>query len=98
MMGFLLVAASHAVLLNGPITPAHRLCDTRSRGCEDNSDQRLRFRVTEPSRRDFKMDAYHIDARPCRLIGDMRCPGKTREIWRAGEPVTETLIRSFGPR
>lgn len=42
------------------------------------------------------MDAYRLDSRLCRLIGNLRCVGKMRTIWRMGEPLQQTLARSFG--
>lgn len=45
---------------------------------------------------DGKMDAYRVNSRPCGIVGNMRCPKKGREVVRIGEPVRETLARSFG--
>ena len=48
---------------------------------------------------DIKMNAYRFDARPCRVIGNMGCPKQARiKLFRLGEPLGETLLRSFGPR
>ena len=48
---------------------------------------------------DTKMSAYRFDARPCRVIGNMGCPKQARlKLFRLGEPLRETLLRSFGPR
>ncbi|MFK4792716.1 hypothetical protein [Sphingobium sp. ZW T5_29] len=48
---------------------------------------------------DTKMAAYRFDARPCRIIGNMGCPKQARiKLFRLGEPLHETLWRSFGPR
>jgi hypothetical protein len=53
---------------------------------------------TSPGR-DTKMSAYGFDARPCRVIGNMGCPKKARlRLFRLGEPLRETLLRSFAPR
>lgn len=49
--------------------------------------------------RDIKMSAYRFDARPCRVIGNMGCPKHARlRLFRLGEPLRETLLRSFAPR
>lgn len=54
---------------------------------EDDADRR-------PS---SKMDAYGYEARPCRVIGNMGCPKRAnRRIFRLGEPIRDTLTRSFG--
>ncbi|WP_336973527.1 hypothetical protein [Sphingobium aromaticiconvertens] len=46
-----------------------------------------------------KMDAYGYEARPCRIIGNMDCPKRARrQIFRLGEPIGDTLTRSFGLR
>lgn len=48
---------------------------------------------------DNKMSAYRFDARPCRVIGNMGCPKQARlRLFRLGEPLRETLMRSFVPR
>lgn len=48
---------------------------------------------------DIKMSAYRFDARPCRVIGNMGCPKRARlKLFRLGEPLRETLLKSFGPR
>lgn len=48
---------------------------------------------------DTKMSAYRFDARPCRVIGNMGCPKQARlKLFRLGEPLRETLLRTFGPR
>lgn len=47
-------------------------------------------------RPDPKIMAYRFEAKPCRLIGNMDCPRRaSRQIFRLGEPITETLSRSF---
>lgn len=46
-----------------------------------------------------KMDAYRYNARPCRIVGNMDCPKRARrQIFRLGEPLRDTLTRSFGLR
>ena len=46
-----------------------------------------------------KMDAYGYEARPCRVIGNMGCQKRaSRRIFRLGEPIADTLTRSFGLR
>jgi hypothetical protein len=46
-----------------------------------------------------KMEAYRFRDRPCRLVGNMDCPKRaSRRLWRLGEPIGETLSRSFGLR
>ena len=53
----------------------------------------------EPLATDAKMSAYRFDARPCRVIGNMGCPKRARiKLFRLGEPLGETLLRSFIPR
>ena len=48
---------------------------------------------------DNKMSAYRFNARPCRVIGNLDCPKQARlQLFRLGEPVRETLWRSFMPR
>jgi hypothetical protein len=48
---------------------------------------------------DNKMTAYRFDARPCRVIGNMDCPKQARlRLFRLGEPLGETLMRSLSPR
>ncbi len=48
---------------------------------------------------DTKMSAYRFDARPCRVIGNMGCPKQARlKLFRLGEPLLDTLVRSFVPR
>ena len=48
---------------------------------------------------DNKMSAYRFDARPCRVIGNFGCPKQARlQLFRLGEPVRETLSRTFLPR
>ncbi len=48
---------------------------------------------------DNKMSAYRFDARPCRIIGNMGCPKQARlRLFRLGEPLRDTLLRSFAPR
>lgn len=45
---------------------------------------------------DPKMNAYRFDARPCRIIGSFCQKRANRQIFRLGEPIGETLTRSFG--
>lgn len=48
---------------------------------------------------DIKMNAYRFDARPCRLVGNLDCPKRAnRQLFRLGEPIAETIKRSFGIR
>lgn len=48
---------------------------------------------------DIKMNAYRFDARPCRIIGNLDCPKRAnRQLFRLGEPIAETIGRSFGLR
>ncbi|WP_449474199.1 hypothetical protein [Sphingobium chungangianum] len=50
-------------------------------------------------RADNKMSAYRFDARPCRIIGNMGCPKQARlRVFKLGEPLRETLMRSFASR
>lgn len=47
---------------------------------------------------DNKMSAYRFDARPCRVIGNFGCPKQARlRIFRLGEPLRDTLLRTFMP-
>lgn len=57
------------------------------------------MRITGPASpaADIKMNAYRFDARPCRVIGNLDCPKRAnRQLFRLGEPVEETIRRSFG--
>lgn len=57
----------------------------------------IRLSRSLPSGEDRKMEAYNMSSgRQCGLIGGQRCPGKGRQIWRLGEPVRQTIARSFG--
>ncbi|EQB01742.1 hypothetical protein FHS51_001901 [Sphingobium wenxiniae] len=59
------------------------------------------FRITEETAPgvDNKMRAYGFDARPCRIIGNLDCPKRAnRTLFRLGEPVEDTLLRSFRAR
>ncbi|HKY79987.1 MAG TPA: hypothetical protein VJM09_00770 [Sphingobium sp.] len=48
---------------------------------------------------DNKMSAFRFDARPCRIIGNLGCPKQARlRLFRLGEPLRETLARTFAPR
>ena len=57
------------------------------------------FESSGPGGSDAKMSAYRFDARPCRIIGNMGCPRRARlKLFRLGEPLRDTLLRSFMPR
>lgn len=43
----------------------------------------------------LKMEAYRVQSRPCGVVGN-RCPKKGRKIWQMGQPLEETISRSFG--
>ncbi|WP_022681985.1 hypothetical protein [Sphingobium bisphenolivorans] len=45
---------------------------------------------------DAKMSAYRFDARPCRIVGAQCMKRANRQLFRLGEPITQTLLRSFG--
>lgn len=101
MIAFMLAIAATASATAGLPKPARAdLACMLSKSCarpdvdRDDSDMRLAQSVA-PSQ-DLKMDAYRLDSRPCRLIGNLRCLGKMRTIWRMGEPLQQTLARSFG--
>ncbi|HEX7783258.1 MAG TPA: hypothetical protein VF509_10665 [Sphingobium sp.] len=69
-----------------------------SRTCLDvrSGEEGLRLSQSTGSSEDRKMEAYRISGRPCGLIGGFKCPGRGRQIWRLGEPVRQTIARSFG--
>ncbi len=79
--------------------PSAAPCQAVPSLCND----RTALEVEEPRlfsdgiRRDSgKMDAYRYDARPCRIVGNMDCPKRARrQIFRLGEPLRDTLARSF---
>ena len=59
---------------------------------------RLRIESGEPQV-DAKMNAYRFNARPCRVIGNFGCPKQARlRLFRLGEPLRDTLARSFSLR
>lgn len=58
----------------------------------------LGFSDSSVSRYDPKMEAYRLDPRPCRVVGNLDCPPKSKPIWKLGEPVGHTLARSLGLR
>ncbi|HWV13432.1 MAG TPA: hypothetical protein VN110_09075 [Sphingobium sp.] len=68
--------------------------------CASGKSASARLQINGTARGpDNKMSAYRFDARPCRIIGNMGCPKQARlRLFRLGEPLRETLIRSFGPR
>ena len=82
--------------LDHPAAPCHAvpaLCMTG----EQERPQMLAGRTGPAS--DNKMGAYRFDARPCRVIGNFGCPKQARlRLFRLGEPVRETLLRTFMPR
>lgn len=95
-----LVAAALASSAHGPQmstapAPCHAaptLCLT-TRG--EAGQQRLLREDT--ARHDNKWDAFRFNPRPCRLIGNLDCPRRShRQIFRLGEPIGQTLARSFG--
>jgi len=48
---------------------------------------------------DNKIAAYRFEARPCRIIGNLGCQKQARfQLFRLGEPLRETLLRTFAPR
>lgn len=65
--------------------------------CASGSAAPARARIGAIVQRpDTKMGAYRFDARPCRIIGNMGCPKQARlRLFRLGEPLRETLMRSF---
>lgn len=65
-------------------------------GASHDEDATYRIESASAAGPDMKMDAYRVDARPCRLVGNLTCPRRGREVFRLGEPVEQTLGRSFG--
>jgi hypothetical protein len=98
MIALLLAAISSSTGAPGLPAPASDGCMAVDERCDNDEDRRFRLTLRSETRYDSKMDAYRLDARPCRLIGDTRCPTKTREVWRSGESIRNTLARSFGLR
>lgn len=74
-------------------------CAVAPQSCMASSERdgaNYRIEGVSASGPDRKMDAYRVDARPCRLVGGFNCPKRGREVFRLGEPVERTLVRSFG--
>jgi hypothetical protein len=80
-----------------PVLHEMRPC-AQTRTCVIARDESydLRLAGIAQAEHDIKMDAYRVNPRPCGLIGNLRCPGRGRELFRMGEPVRETIARSFG--
>lgn len=55
-----------------------------------------RLTSNEARANDAKMTAYRFDARPCRIVGAQCVKRADRQLFRLGEPVGQTLMRSFG--
>lgn len=49
---------------------------------------------------DLKMDAIHVNPRPCRLVGHLDCPGKGRPVLRSNGRNWLNLrpVNPFAPR
>ncbi|WP_375197956.1 hypothetical protein [Sphingobium sp.] len=98
----LLIAASLTAQPEGLIRHGARIrqapCQAVPSLClagDENEGRRLTMGAALP--RDSKMNAYRFDARPCCVIGNMNCPKRAnRQIFRLGEPIEQTLARSFG--
>lgn len=97
MIALFLVAISSSTGAPGVPLTAVQDCATEDQ-CRRAENRRYRLRGEAGPTYDVKMDAYRLNPRPCKIIGDMRCPGQTREIWRMGESVRTTIGRSFGFR
>lgn len=100
MITFMLaIAATSSVSSGGH---ARRVEDERpcalTRTCLDMRSEGDGLRLPQSMRtgEDRKMEAYRISGRPCGLVGGLKCPGKGRQIWRLGEPIRQTIARSFG--
>lgn len=95
----LLIAAS---IVQAPV-PAKKAasvapCHAVPALCLMSGQDRLQPLVDRPLPRDNKMSAYRFDARPCRVIGNFGCPKQARlRLFRLGEPIGETLLRTFLP-
>ena len=91
--------ASHSAL-HPPARNAGLPCQAVPSLCltgEESGSRRVMERGADGS--DTKMSAYRFEARPCRIIGNMGCPKQARlRIFRLGEPLRETLSRTFLPR
>jgi len=100
MITFMLAIAATASAGSGG--HARRVEDVRpctlTRTCLDmhSEGDELRLSQTTGSGEDRKLEAYRISGRPCGLVGGLKCPGKGRQIWRLGEPIRQTIARSFG--
>jgi hypothetical protein len=101
-MIFTLIAASltaqpmvmHKVRPSGGIAPCQAVPALCIATREESEGPRLE--PNDSMARSSKMDAYRFDARPCRQIGNMGCTKRARsEIIRLGEPIRDTLARSF---
>lgn len=67
--------------------------------CMTSEQERMPLLADRPVSSDNKMNAYRFDARPCRIIGNFGCPKQARlRLFRLGEPIRETLSRTFLPR
>jgi hypothetical protein len=101
MIAFMLaiaVTASATASGEGAHAEGGKLC-ALSRTCVDMRQEGDDIRLSRSlhSTQDRKMEAYNISSgRPCGLVGGQRCPGKGRQIWRLGEPIRQTIARSFG--
>ncbi|MCK0530207.1 MULTISPECIES: hypothetical protein [Sphingomonadales] len=88
-----IITAQHRVHGSAPCLASPQLCASGS-----SPSARLKGDAMAPGP-DNKMSAYRFDARPCRIIGNMGCPKQARlRLFRLGEPLRDTLMRSFGPR
>ncbi|GAY19682.1 MULTISPECIES: hypothetical protein [Sphingobium] len=101
-MILLLIAASLAAQ---PDAAPRRIARVRPAPCQavpalcltETVAQEPRLGRSAASAGDGKMSAYRFDARPCRIVGNMGCPKRAnRQIFRLGEPIGQTLARSFG--
>lgn len=98
----LLIAVSLAAQ---PGRAAHRISARPAAPCQavptlclaaENEGEGPRLTGGSDTASDNTMNAYRFDARPCRIIGNM-CPKRAnRQLFRLGEPIAQTLTRSFG--
>ena len=102
MIAALLVAslAQPAAHLPQPISAKAAPCQAVPTLCMSGRPTSGRLPLeSSTGRADNKMSAYRFDSRPCRIIGNMGCPKQARlRLFKLGEPLRETLMRSFMPR
>lgn len=92
--------ASHAATISPRHSPSIAPCQAVPALCLTSEQANARPLIDRGvSSGDAKMSAYGFNARPCRIIGNMGCPKQARlQFFRLGEPLRDTLLRSFAPR